>query len=84
MAVGVVEIELLETVGALLQRGGDADAVGFDSRQSLRYIVDSEGDVVSAMLLYCLGWPSRRCPLRDWFVWREFGRCRSETTGLGI
>ena len=28
VAVGVVEVELLETVGALLQGGGDADAVG--------------------------------------------------------
>ena len=46
MAIGVVEVELLEAVGAGLEWRGDADVVGGDGVGSFGDVVDGEGEVV--------------------------------------
>jgi hypothetical protein len=48
VAIRVVNIQLLETVGPLLQGRGDPHAVEFDNLQRCRHVVDGECDVMSA------------------------------------
>jgi hypothetical protein len=48
VAIRIVQVELLETVGPLLQGRGNTHAVQLDNFQSFRDIVYGERDVVPA------------------------------------